>query len=123
MMTDFSPSEQDILDDLVRRRTTSFSRPPWMQRHRAASISAEARRLIAASPQPPTDNLRPSDTPYCNAAARVRALGGRGRNYKIHEAGPDGRPICPMGQNAEWKAEHLDAGPVTCGKCAATRSP
>src|SRR4051812_31540206 len=122
-MTGFSPSEQDILDDLVRRRTTSFSRPPWMQRHRATTISTEARRLIAASLQPPTDSFRSSDTTYYSAAARVRALGARGRNYKIHEAGANGRPICHMGQNADCKAEHLEAGPVTCGKCAATRSP
>jgi hypothetical protein len=123
MMAEFSPTEQTILDDLVRRRTTSFSRPPWMQRHRETAISAEARRLIAASPRIPTDSVRPSDTTYYNAAARVRALGGRGLGYKIHEAGPDGRPICPMHQEGEWKAEHLGAGPVTCGKCAVTRGP
>lgn len=121
-MTGFSPQEQAVLDDIVAQRTTSFPRPAWMQRHRATAISAEARRLIGASPSLPPDNLRPSDTAYYNAAARVRMLGGRGHK-KIHEGGPDGRSICEMGLDDEWEWGHLGAGPVTCGKCAGTRSP
>ena len=117
-MTEFSPGEQDVLDDLVRRRTTSFQRPLWMQRHRARAIEGEAKRLIGESS--PTV-VRTSDRAHYDAAARVRAVGGRGSSYKIHEAGSDGRPICTMGQDPEWRGEHLDAGPVTCGKCAASR--
>jgi hypothetical protein len=30
-MADFTPSEQSILDDLVRRQRTRFKRPAWMQ--------------------------------------------------------------------------------------------
>jgi hypothetical protein len=118
-MTEFSPNEQMFLNDLVARRTTDFTRPHWMQRHRATAIKAEARRLIGASPR--FDTVPPSHTVYYHAAARVRALGGRGLSYKFHEADPDGRPICTMGQGTDWKAEHLGAGPVTCGKCANTR--
>ena len=123
MAEEFSPTEQTILDDLVRRRITSFPRPPWMQRHRATAISAEARRLIDASPEVATDSVRPGEKTYYNAVARVRVRGGGGLG-KIHEAGPDGRPICPMHQRKQLKAaEYLGAGPVTCGKCAATRGP
>lgn len=121
-MTGFSPQEQTILDEIVAQRTTSFPRPAWMQSYRATAISAEARRLIGASPSFPPDNIRPSDTVYYNAAARVRML--RGHGHKIHEAGPDGRPICSMGEGLGWEWEAgLGAGPVTCGKCAGTRSP
>jgi hypothetical protein len=125
MAHEFTPNEQTYLDDLVRRRITSFSRPPWMQRHRATAISAEARRLIAASPEVPTENVRHRDKNHYNAAARVRVRGASGLG-KIHEAGPDGRPICPMWQQRKLNAgnaEYLGAGPVTCGKCAATRGP
>ena len=118
MMTEFSPHEQTYLNDLVARRTTSFTRPHWMQRHRATAIKAEARRLIG--PLPPIV-VPPSHTHYYETAVRVRALGGSSQSYKFHEAGPDGRPICTMGQGTEWKAEPLGAGPVTCGKCAGTR--
>lgn len=121
-MAELSPQEQMILDDIVSRRTTSFRRPPWMQRHRATVIKAEAERLIGASPDQPTDRVHPRDTAYYHAARRVRPRSERGRHYKIHEAGPDGRPVCTMHQEGDWKAEYLDAGPVTCGKCARTRS-
>jgi hypothetical protein len=46
----FSVAEEDILGECVRRRSTSFQKPPWMQAHRARAISAEARRLIDAAP-------------------------------------------------------------------------
>jgi len=120
IMPEFSPQEQTLLNDLVDRRTTDFTRPPWMQSHRATAIKAEARRLIRLLP--PIDPAPPSHTVYYQTATRVRARGGRGQSYKIHEAGSDGRPICTMGQGTEWKAEPLGAGPVTCGKCAGTRS-
>ena len=119
---EFSSTEQAILDDLVRRRTSHFAKPPWMQAHRARTVSVEAARLIAAAPKTPNDDLRRSDRPYYDAAVRVRALGKRGLGYKIHEAGGDGRPICPMHQEGRWQAEQLGPGPVTCGKCAATRN-
>src|SRR4051794_30045481 len=121
MPEEFSPTEQTIVDDLVRRRVTDFERPPWMQRHRASAISAEARRLIAASPKIPTEAVRRSDRIYYNAASRVRVRGTHGLG-KIHQAGGDGRPICTMHQEGKLEgAEYLGAGPVTCGKCAATR--
>lgn len=121
-VTGFSPQEQTYLDDIVARRTTSFPRPAWMQRHRATAISAKARRLIGASPSLPRDNIRPSDTAYYHAAARVRIL--RGHGHKIHQAGPDGHPICSMGEGLGWEWETgLGAGPVTCGKCAGPAAP
>ena len=122
MPDEFSVTEQAILEDLVRRRLAIFSRPPWMQRHRATAISAEARRLIAATPEVPNDRLRPREKPHYNAAKRVRVRGARGLG-KIHEAGPDGLPICPIHQGGKLNAEDLGAGPVTCGRCAATRDP
>ena len=121
-MTDFSPQEQMILDDIVTRRTTSFRRPPWMQSHRATAIKAEAERRIGALPDPPTGGVRPRDTAYYHADQRVRPRSQRGRSYKIHEAGADGRPVCTMHQEGDWNAEYLGAGPVTCGKCARTRN-
>jgi hypothetical protein len=81
----------------------------------------EARRLIAASPKISNEVGR-SDRIHYNAATRVRFRGARGLG-KIHQAGGDGRPICVMHQEGKLEgAEYLGAGPVTCGKCAATRT-
>jgi hypothetical protein len=121
-MPEFTSGEQALLDDLVRRRTTTFKRPFWMQSHRARAIKAEVTRLIGASPAPSFD-LAPGDSARYSAATRVRYIGGERSlsKYKIHEAGSDGRPICTMGQEADWRGEMLGPGAVTCGKCAATR--
>jgi hypothetical protein len=120
-MTEFTESERRILEDMVRQRKTRATGHPWLQRHRARAIEEEAQRLIGALPKP-RQGLRGGDTEYYTATARVRAQDVGGRHYKIHEAGADGRPICVMGQSTDWKGDYLGAGPVTCGKCAATRN-
>lgn len=117
-MAPFSTAEQDILDELVRRRSTTFQRPPWMQHHRARAISAEARGLIDASSPRSTKKPPKSDTTYYETPARVRAFGGGARGNKIHEAGAEGGPLCATGQGSDREFERLDAGPVTCAKCA-----
>ena len=121
-MSEFSSAEQAILDELVRRRSTSFKRPPWMQSYRARAIKAEARRIVGEMPDLSADRVRRRDRVYYEAERRVQPRSERGRHYKIHEAGPDGRPVCTMHRDGDWKPEYLDAGPVTCGKCASTRS-
>ena len=91
-----------------------------MQTHRAAAITAQARKQIATSPAVPVAGIRAGDKRYYNAAARLRVQGARGKG-KIHEAGADGRPMCTMHQEGRLDGEYLGPGPVTCGKCAATR--
>ena len=121
-MTDFSASEQDIIDDCIRCRTDTFVKPPYMASPKATQIKLHLRRVLATLPAEPQTTSRAHRVHY-NAQRRVRWFGFK--RGKIHEAGLDGLPVCHWGNPGGWfdrangaGVEHLGPGPVTCGHCA-----
>lgn len=89
-----------------------------MQSYRATAIKVEVRRIIGDLPDLSTERVRRPDRVYYQAERRVQPRSERRQHYKIHEGGPDGRPVCTMHQHDDWKPEYLDACPVTWGSAS-----
>lgn len=135
MAEEFSPTEQTILDDLVRRRITSFSRPPWMQRHRATAISAEARRLIAALPAVPIESAAPRQDLLQRRHARSNAWrarpgqdsrgGSRRTPHMPHASGRQEieRGGVPWGGSRDLRQVCRNARPITHSPWPWSRTP
>jgi hypothetical protein len=120
----FTPGEQALIDEQIRRRSEKFDRPAWMQSHRATTIRRYLREAVAALPPEPTTK-RGAKVLY-DAGRRVVLLHPTTRHPgQTHEADVDGLPICGMRGRFERNpddVQELGGGPVTCGHCANARA-
>jgi hypothetical protein len=123
-LMEFTPTEQSVLEEMVRQCTVT-ARPPYMQSYRYTALVQEARRQIAALPKAST-NETGSPTKGYHAAERVAARSKEGNDWTaVHEA-EGGLPISNLRRHFERMAaedptyEIVELGPglVNCGHCA-----
>ena len=110
----FTTSQLAEIDDMVQVGQTP-ERPPYHQPHIWRAMVREAQNRMGAAPKPPTD--RPEGALYWTR----RRFQGRlsSKWHAIHQADPDGGPVCREGWARGWdETRILGEGWVTCGHCA-----
>src|SRR4051794_23465115 len=113
----FDTSEQQLLDEMIQRRSLEIPRPPWMQSHRWSAVRIAARKAIEQLP--PASSRRKAGRPDV-ASSRAPRTCMLGKDRSVHEFNPaTGTARCAEinGAAASHDYEETGAGAVNCQRC------